>query len=333
MEASVALSKRIPAEGRSGLSGEECQTLTFAHLSDPHLTTLDTVQARQLLSKRLLGYLSWRRRRRHEHRREVVDALVADIAARQPDHLVITGDLTHLGTAAECREARRWLDALGDPQRVTVVPGNHDTYADDDWDDTVGQWRAYMRGDRSTLDGAGDFPSVRRRGPAAIIGVNTAWPTPPLLATGRIGDDQLARLASILRNSREEGLFRVVLLHHPVTAGAVSRRKALDDAAPLRAMLAREGAELVLHGHGHRSMQRALPGPDGTEIPVFAAPSASAIGTHSRHSAGYYGFRVDAADAGEPHHWRLGVEVRSYDPSARRFRPTHRQALHLAPSA
>ena len=49
-------------------------TQRFAQLSDPHLSTLNNVHPRDLLNKRALGYLSWLHRRRHEHRREVLDA-------------------------------------------------------------------------------------------------------------------------------------------------------------------------------------------------------------------------------------------------------------------
>ena len=51
---------------------------SFAQLSDPHLTSLEQVRWRQLLNKRLFGYLSWRRKRRHEHRSEVLDARRAE---------------------------------------------------------------------------------------------------------------------------------------------------------------------------------------------------------------------------------------------------------------
>ena len=47
----------------------------FAQLSDPHLSTLEGVRAKDLFNKRALGYLSWRRKRRFEHRPEVLQAL------------------------------------------------------------------------------------------------------------------------------------------------------------------------------------------------------------------------------------------------------------------
>lgn len=41
-------------------------------------------------------------------------------------------------------------------------------------------------------------------------------------------------------------------------------------------MIARAGAELILHGHNHTTTSALVPGPDGRFVPVIGAPSASA---------------------------------------------------------
>ena len=56
----------------------------------------------------------------------------------------------------------------------------------------AGAFAKYLRGD-AAVDGA-PFPFVRRRGPLALIGVSSAVPTPPLMATGRLGRAQLDAL-------------------------------------------------------------------------------------------------------------------------------------------
>ena len=76
----------------------------FAQLSDPHLSSLDAVRPRDLLGKRALGYLSWRHKRRFEHRREVLDALERDLAGTQFDQMLVTGDLTHIGLPEEFKQ-------------------------------------------------------------------------------------------------------------------------------------------------------------------------------------------------------------------------------------
>src|SRR5215470_5993435 len=100
----------------------------LAHLSDPHLAPLPAPRPMELAGKRLLGFVNWRLRRHACHRREVLDALVADVAAAAPDHVAVTGDLINLALEAEFGPARAWLARLGAADRVTMVPGNHDIY-------------------------------------------------------------------------------------------------------------------------------------------------------------------------------------------------------------
>ena len=266
--------------------------LTFAHLSDPHLTSPAGARLRDLVGKRALGYLSWRLRRHRRHRAEILDALVRDLEQVKPDHILISGDLVQLGLRHEFEQARRWLAGLGPPSRLTLVPGNHDLYAATAWDHALRLWAPWVASDVG--DGAaaaagpdGCFPVVRLRGPAAFIGVSSARPSPLFLAVGSVGPDQLRRLERTLAETRGRGLFRVLLIHHPVLAGAVHWRRRLTDAGALRAVLAREGAELVLHGHAHRASIDYLQGGAGS-IPVVGVPSASAAGVADDRRARYH---------------------------------------------
>ena len=101
---------------------------TLAHLSDPHLPPLPAARLRDLAGKRALGYLNWTRNRHKFHRRDVLDALVSDMQAQTPDHIAVTGDLVNLALEAEFAPSRAWLESVGTPDRVTVIPGNHDAY-------------------------------------------------------------------------------------------------------------------------------------------------------------------------------------------------------------
>jgi 3',5'-cyclic AMP phosphodiesterase CpdA len=99
---------------------------TLAHLSDPHLPPLPKPRLSELAGKRVLGYVNWTRNRHKYQRREVLDALVADMKAQGPDHIAVTGDLVNLALEAEFAPARAWLEGVGPPDRVTTIPGNHD---------------------------------------------------------------------------------------------------------------------------------------------------------------------------------------------------------------
>jgi len=302
--------------------------LYFAHLSDPHLTSLDGVRWQQLFNKRMLGYLSWRRRRRAEHRVEVLDALLLDLEQTRPDHVVITGDLTHTGLPDEFHQARLWLDRLGAAERVTVVPGNHDAYVHTSWASTFSLWEPYMRSDAGSNDdgdsGDGIFPSLRVRNGVALIGLSTARATAPFLATGSLGRKQLERLAVILQQASEQNLFRVVLLHHPPRPEDEKWRKRLTDGKELCRVLESVGAELVLHGHSHRPLHTELR-LGRNRIPVFGIPSASALGSKPGRHAQYYLYRINNKDD----YWSIDVKVRGYNVERHSFFLEHEHHLSV----
>ena len=284
----------------------------FAQISDPHMSSLVGVRWRDLLNKRILGYLSWRRKRRFEHRPEVLAALSRDLRDSGLDQLLVTGDLTHVGLPDEFRQARAWLRQLGGPGEVAVVPGNHDAYVASDWRQTFALWQEYMAADNAA-DGAG-FPTLRVRGAIAFIGLSTACPKPPFMASGTVGSDQLDRLPALLGSAAGDGLFRVVYLHHSPIPGEEAWRKRLTDAAELQALLSEHGAELILHGHGHRAHLGELFTRQGP-APVVAVPSASALGLHGADAARYNCYRVQRSRRG----WRLDIEPRHYRPDSGDF--------------
>jgi len=162
--------------------------LRLAHLSDPHLTSLVGVSPLALRDKRVLGWLSWRKRRRFRHRPEMLARLVDAIRSAGVDHRVVTGDLTHLGLASELDEARDWLASLADAADTTLVPGNHDLYVADPDGAMHARWSPWMRGDDD-----GGFPFLRLRGPVALVGLDSAAPSPAGFASGRLGDARNSR--------------------------------------------------------------------------------------------------------------------------------------------
>ena len=286
----------------------------LAHLSDPHLAPLPTPRLADLASKRVLGWLHWRRTRRRIHRAEQVDLLVRDLKAQAPDHVAVTGDLVNIALAAEFPQARAWLHGVGPPHDVTLVPGNHDAYVRSALAAQATHWHEFMRGDDATTS-ALQFPFVRRRGPLAIIGLTSSVATAPFMATGRRGLEQVGRLEELLAHLA--GHFRVVLIHHPPGRSRSGRFKRLTDAAALRAVLARRGAELVLHGHDHVHALDWLPGPHG-QIPALGVPSASAalLDGYDVEPAAHNLYRIDG-NAGA---WRCEMVARG----SRRRRPHRR---------
>lgn len=251
----------------------------LAHISDVHLGPLPDVTYRDLASKRVVGYVNWQRNRRRHHHDGIVDAIVADLKAQVPDHLAVTGDLVNLALDGEIELARLWLETLGAPTDVSVVPGNHDAYVPGAFDKACHAWAPWMNGDGAHgLVGRTSFPYVRIRKGVALIGVSTARATAPFMASGFFRDGQAERLARILEEMGKRDLFRVVMIHHPPVRGAVGQHKRLFGIGKFQKVIRQSGAELVLHGHSHLPTLHWIDGPAGTVPVVGVAAAGQATG-------------------------------------------------------
>jgi 3',5'-cyclic AMP phosphodiesterase CpdA len=258
------------------------------------------------------------------HRRDVLDTLVADMKAAAPDHIVVSGDLVNVSLADEFVSAADWLESLGKPADITLVPGNHDAYVPAAAHAAERAWAAYMKSEAQRPVPAGAFPFVRRRGPIALIGVSTAIPTGPFSACGRLGAGQLHRLATILADIRREPLFRVLAIHHPPVSTTKEHHKRLIDAGDLLELLRTTGVDLVIHGHEHLHALVWIDGPAG-RIPVVGVPSASASASDAC-PAGYNLYRID----GEHNAWRCEIISRGLAPDGRGMMEVARRSLIAA---
>ena len=278
---------------------------TLAHLSDPHLP-MPVARPLDLIGKRVTGYLNWWRHRAHLHLPQALAGIVADIKAQKPDHIALTGDLVNISLPQEFARAAQWLAEFGTPERITVIPGNHDVYVATTWGEGQGLWGAYMAGDdKPPATDFQVFPTLRRRGPVALVGLNSGVPKPPFLATGTLGQAQIAAAEKLLVDLGREGVCRVVLIHHPPLT-TESRFKRLTDAAAFQTMIRRVGCELVLHGHNHRSEVARIAGPQG-DIPVVGVTSASAAPDSKYGRARYHLIGVEREGAG----WRIAIDIRA----------------------
>lgn len=284
----------------------------LAHITDVHLPT-PFVHPHELLGKRVLGWLSWRLRRRRAHRPQALRELMADVErfreeTRAP--LLITGDLVNIATRGEFVAARCWLRKAGIPETVMFVPGNHDFYVRGAVKAGLAWLTPWMTGARGTEEAEGlpPFPLVRHVRNVALIGLNSAYPAPWREASGRLDEEQLNRLENVLRDCAAKGFCRVVLIHHPPLEelGADKPRKALKNAVALEKILTRAGAELVLFGHTHQwaHVKRELPG--GRMMHVLSAPSASMTTGRGTPPAGWQRISI-ARQRGQ---WHIRVERR-----------------------
>ncbi|MBS1181976.1 MAG: calcineurin-like phosphoesterase [Proteobacteria bacterium] len=264
------------------------------HISDLHLGPLPAARLRDLASKRILGYVNWRRNRSQAFGDDVEAALIAAIAAERPDHIAVTGDLVNIALTGEYATAFAFLGLLGAGDVVSAIPGNHDAYVPGAARRARKAWAAYMTADAGEAD---NWPYVRRRGDVAIVGASSAVASGPFMATGTFSEKQEERLAMVLDKLGRAGLCRVVLIHHPPVKGATAWHKRLSGASRFRKVIARFGAELILHGHTHRPTRLSVPGPQG-DVPVIGVPAATQRPGGKHPAAGFNLFDIDRTEAG-----------------------------------
>ena len=280
----------------------------IVHLTDVHIPPLPGLGWRDLMGKRLLGWCSWQRKWKQEHRTEILEALQQALDEIAPDHRCVTGDLTFTTHPQEIKQAARWLEALAPADRISLVPGNHDAYVPGALEQALQAWAQWMRDDEGT-DG---FPYLHRRGPIDIIGLNTAIPLRLPITVGRLGADQIERTRALLQQSESEGRPRVMLLHHPPQDGVARRGKQLLDRGALREMLAGQRVELVLHGHLHKPLEAVLASQAGA-IRVLGSGSASALGERY-HPAHFRLIEFDSAGPAAECQWQYNRQSERFEP-------------------
>jgi 3',5'-cyclic AMP phosphodiesterase CpdA len=270
--------------------------MRLAHCSDLHLLSHDGARWLDLANKRWIGAMNLLSNRSRHYHVDAFDDMVSDLNALGVDHVLCTGDVTNLALRQEFVFARSKFDklALG-PLGVTVIPGNHDAYiaegvplfaelfaelsaCDPGW-----EWRAADAAQEEDEPDDLHWPIVRVRGALALIGTSTSRATPWFTAYGRLGAGQLARLRNVLGDPRLSDKIRVVAIHHPPGGKrARNRIRGLRDHAAFAEVIAQTGAHLIVHGHEHRDMIEALPGPSGP-VPVRGIAS----GTYFRERPGH----------------------------------------------
>jgi 3',5'-cyclic AMP phosphodiesterase CpdA len=263
-------------------------TFLLAHLSDPHIGPMPRPRRRELLGKRVTGYLNWTRARALVHDMGALSSIVADLKAHHPDHIAMTGDISNIGLLAEFQLAHAWLETLGPADDVSFVPGNHDAYVRGSMPDLARVFAPWTKGEKHSAE---TYPYLRVRDNVALIGVSSGVPTPFFIASGRLGQSQLAACEELLEEARSRGLVRVLMIHHPPLNRPSNVARGLTDARDFEAMLRRAGAELVIHGHEHRLSVSHLKG-SGRLVPVVGVASASVRRGLAQHRAAYNLFEI-----------------------------------------
>ena len=180
-------------------------------------------------------------------------------------------------------------------EKVTVIPGNHDAYVADVV--VGGHLRAAVRLATRPRSCAPGRSPTRLPGCAtavALVAVNTCVPTGDFGAWGEIGAAAADGAGERCCAPPSCGAARASCCCTIRRSCTARPRTATCATGPLLAeLLARAGAELVIHGHDHRDERATLAGPAGRSIPVVGAGSASYDGPSHRRSR-YNVYEIEA---------------------------------------
>jgi len=234
------------------------------------------------------------------HSAALAQRLLKELAAAGADHLVVTGDLTLSGEAAEFERAAALLRPGGERGRLTVVPGNHDV-----WTAEAVRTARFLRvvgaDGRGTRRPATPYPRAVAASPeVAIVALDSArFGEEPLATPGRIGAAQLQACRELVREHAKEGRAVVLALHHHlvlpperIPSDAAVARMPLADADQLVRMIHDLRIAAVLHGHRHCAFRVDLPGAAGP-TPVLCAGSATRVADEPVRRARAYLYDID----------------------------------------
>lgn len=240
--------------------------MRIVHLSDIHFWHLG-LRLRDLPSKRTWGLISLFLGRARRFRLERVGAVVERVLSLQPDHILISGDLTTTSSEEEFRLARKGLaPLLEDPARVSVIPGNHDRYTHEAEEDQL--FEAHF-GEFMPEPG---FPWLRKLDSSvAILGLDPC--RAGVSAQGMLPTEQIEAARGILR--RESPRSLIVACHYPLSAPPLYQAelaaKRMSNSREVARWLREVGPHLYCCGHVHAAWAYEPP-----EVPAQLCLNAGA---------------------------------------------------------
>lgn len=161
---------------------------------------------------------------------EIAGSMLENINRSSPDIVIITGDLTENGLAAEYDGAKNFIDRIECKNKV-IVPGNHDSR-------NAGY--LFFEDLFKTRSTFGHFGEV------TVVGLDSSQPE---LEEGHIGRENYDWIETIF----SLGSFKIFALHHHLIPIPRTGRgnNVLVDAGDVLELLDRSGVNLVLCGHWH----------------------------------------------------------------------------------
>jgi 3',5'-cyclic AMP phosphodiesterase CpdA len=209
---------------------------------------------------------------------EALEHLLPDL---RPDAVVIGGDVSQRARHGEFQRGRAFANLARETAPVLVIPGNHDVQ----W-----WWRPFLPFGKDAVYekyrryfGADLSPTLAIPGSAVIASALTAhgvaWGslTPRLrdiAVKGHLPKREMQRVQALFA-AAEPGLARVLVTHHNVLRGDMSRRMGLARWRRAQKRIVEAGTDVVLCGHDHQEGADLL---DGKVV----VSTASTLSTRAR---------------------------------------------------
>jgi len=261
----------------------------------------------------------------------VVEALERLLPDLRPDAIVIGGDLSQRARHGELQRGRAFANRARETAPVLVIPGNHDVQ----WwrrplipfgkDAIYGKYRSYFGVDLTptlTIPGGAVIAS-------ALTAHGVAWGSltarlRDIAVKGHLPKREMQRVQAIFANA-EPGLPRVLVIHHNLLRGNLSKRMGLARWGGAQRRIVEVGTDVVLCGHDHEEGAETL---DGRVV----VSTAGTLSTRARggRPVSFNFVTIDPA--------AVQVTFFRWDAGKRRFQPSDtaafaRQAARLEPQA
>ena len=187
--------------------------------------------------------------------RAAIDWARSEIAARQPDAVAITGDLTMRARHREFAAARAWIQSLEAP--VTVGVGNHDMPYFNLIERFVDPYKRF-RGMQELVERELDLPGL------AIVPLKTAVRAQPRLnwSKGWVTDAALTKTLAAI-DALPKGTNVLVTVHHPLRETGTQGTALTAHGDRALRELAKRNVLAVLSGHVHDAFDIVEPTDEG----------------------------------------------------------------------
>jgi 3',5'-cyclic AMP phosphodiesterase CpdA len=244
-----------------------------------------------------------------------VEALEQFVPSLEADAIVVSGDLTQRARHGEFQRARVFVRHMREAAPTLVIPGNHDI---EWWKSPLGirgsavkheKYRRYFVDVRPVLE----IPGAVLAGALSSYGIawgSLTWNVNDMAVKGHLPRSEAMRVKRIF-SAAPSGKARVLVIHHNVLAGALSRRMGLARWRDAHRLLLETGADVVLCGHDHQEGAGQVEG----------RVTVSTSGTHSFRSRGgrpsVFNLVRIATDIVHVQHYRWDADTGSFAPSDR----------------